>query len=431
MNQFLSNKIIAGIVALALLVGVGVLISSGDTSSTTRNAALVAAKPCTKPGQVTKVSKQSVVCAALKPKNIWYPIFKEKKWICAKLGITRKQNGIFSVCGKNKSSKKRWFLTKPLMAKSNPGLPTTEQEAFIKLTKNPEFIVETSPTTPITPAATTGTTIAARTGTTIAATTETTPAATTETTPAATTGTTLTPTTTTSTPSTTTTTTTTTPKTCAEGGTCDLRDIGPGGGIVFYVAPTTFTCGEDLNATPATNCKYLEAAIAKGTATSTWTPTALTAWACFGTDVMTDDQRTASLEIGRGRANTKMITENTCSSPAIAASIAAAYNGGGKTDWFLPSRKELDALCHEFFKGGTGLTRSGSWNSIDNCKGSGNGDPVSGTTNGISWSFAVGIYWSSSEALNGGAWEQYFNNGSQVPYAKYHTIFVHPVRAFK
>ena len=452
MNQLLSNKIIASIVALALLVGVGVLISSGDTSSTTRNAALVAAKSCTKPGQVTKVSKQSVVCAALKPKNIWYPIFKEKKWICAKLGITRKQNGIFSVCGKNKSSKKRWFLTKPLMAKSNPGLPTTEQEAFIKLTKNPEFIVETSPTTPITPAATTGTTIAARTGTTIAATTETTPAATTETTPAATTGTTLTPTTTTSTPSTTTTstpstpstpstTTTTTPKTCAEGGTCDLRDIGPGGGIVFYVAPTTFTCGEDLNATPATNCKYLEAAIAKGTATSTWTPTALTAWACFGTDVMTDDQRTASLEIGRGRANTKMITTKGClgtdqegnaiSDVPSAASIAAAYNGGGKTDWFLPSRKELDALCHEFFKGGTGLTRSGSWNSIDNCKGSGNGDPVSGTTNGISWSFAVGIYWSSSEALNGGAWEQYFNNGSQVPYAKYHTIFVHPVRAFK
>lgn len=42
MNQFLSNKIIAGIVAVALLVGVGVLISSRDTSSITRNAALVA-----------------------------------------------------------------------------------------------------------------------------------------------------------------------------------------------------------------------------------------------------------------------------------------------------------------------------------------------------------------------------------------------------
>ncbi|MBJ7488154.1 MAG: hypothetical protein JHD14_07305, partial [Ilumatobacteraceae bacterium] len=76
MNQLLSNKIIAAIVALALLVGVGVLVSSGDTSSTTRNAALVVATPCTKPGQVTKVSKQPVVCAALSPKNIWYPIFK-------------------------------------------------------------------------------------------------------------------------------------------------------------------------------------------------------------------------------------------------------------------------------------------------------------------------------------------------------------------
>ncbi|MCX6527846.1 MAG: hypothetical protein NTU52_07630, partial [Actinobacteria bacterium] len=159
MNQFLSNKIISGIVAVALLVGVGVLISSGDTSSTTRNAALVVATPCTKPGQVTKISKQSVVCAALSPKNIWYPVFQEKKWICAKLGITRKQNGIFSVCGKSKSSKKRWFLTKPVMASSNPGLPTTDQEAFVKLTTNPELIVETSPTTPLALAATTETTL--------------------------------------------------------------------------------------------------------------------------------------------------------------------------------------------------------------------------------------------------------------------------------
>ena len=169
MNQFLSNKIIAGFVAVALLIGVGVLISSGDTSSTTRNAALVAATPCTKPGQVTKVAKQAVVCAALLPKNIWYPVFQEKKWICAKLGITRKQNGIFSVCGKNKLSKKRWFLTKPVMASSNPGLPTTDQDAFIKLTTNPELIVETSPTTPIALAPTTETTLAPTTETTLTA----------------------------------------------------------------------------------------------------------------------------------------------------------------------------------------------------------------------------------------------------------------------
>ena len=149
MNRFLTKKIIASIVALALLVGVGVLISSRDTSSTTRNAALVAGTSCKKPGQVTKVSKQSVICAALSPKNIWYPVFQEKNWICAKLGGSRKQYGIFSVCGKNKSSKKRWFLTMPLTSNSNAGLPTTDQDAFIKLTTNPELIAETSPTTPI------------------------------------------------------------------------------------------------------------------------------------------------------------------------------------------------------------------------------------------------------------------------------------------
>ena len=37
----------------------------------------------------------------------------------------------------------------PLVSNSNAGLPTTDQDAFIKLTTNPELIVETSPTTPI------------------------------------------------------------------------------------------------------------------------------------------------------------------------------------------------------------------------------------------------------------------------------------------
>ncbi|CAB5007674.1 unannotated protein [freshwater metagenome] len=166
MNRFLTKKMISSIVALTLLLGVGVLIASRDTSSTTRNAALVAGTPCKKPGQVTKVSKQSVVCAALSPKNIWYPVFQEKKWICAKLGGSRKQGGIYSVCGKNKSSKKRWFLTMPLTSKSNAGLPTTDQDAFIKLTTNPELIVETSPTTPIALAASTETTLIPATETT-------------------------------------------------------------------------------------------------------------------------------------------------------------------------------------------------------------------------------------------------------------------------
>jgi len=385
MNQFLSNKIVAGLVAVALLVGVGILVSSGDISSTTRNAALVAATPCTKPGQVTKVSKQAVVCAALSPKNIWYPIFKEKKWICAKLGITRKQNGIFSVCGKNKLSKKRWFLTKPLMASSAPGLPTTDQDAFIKLTTNPELIVETSPTTPLALAPTTETTLAPTLTTTIPQTT----------TPASTT-------------------TTTSPKTCVPGGACTVGDIGPGGGIVFYDAGDEQTWG-----------RYLEAAITSGT---TWNPTTKAKWGCKDINVMTSLQRTASLEIGSGKDNTKMITDKNCTGTdksASAAGIAASYNGGGKADWFLPSRKELDALCHEFFKGGTGTK-----NSVDNCMGSGNENAVEGTTNGIAWSFAADFYWSSSEHDADDAWRQNFSSGKQLDNVKTSDHYVRPVRAF-
>lgn len=45
--------------------------------------------------------------------------------------------------------------------------------------------------------------------------------------------------------------------TCALGGACVAGNTGPGGGIVFYVAPTTFASTGSA-CTP--NCKYLEAA---------------------------------------------------------------------------------------------------------------------------------------------------------------------------
>ena len=375
MNQFLSKKIIAGIVALALLVGVGVLISSGDTSSTTRNAALVVATPCTKPGQVTKVSKQSVVCAALSPKNIWYPVFQEKKWICAKLGITRKQNGIFSVCGKSKSSKKRWFLTKPVMASSNPGLPTTDQDAFIKLTTNPELIVETSPTTPLALAATTETTVPPATETTLAATTETT----------------LAPTTTT------TTTTTTIPLTCATGGTCKLQDIGPGGGKVFYVAPTPQTWGT-----------YLEAAPTDYQATVAWGNRP--GWGCY-----TGFKGITATAIGTGRANTAEILEK-CKEDTIAARVAANYRGGGKSDWFLPSKDELNLMYTDWF-----LPSSKDELNLMN------------TTRVAIRGFRINYYWSSSEYNEVHVSAAYFGPQSDVDgddRGKLSGAYVRPVRAF-
>ena len=127
MNQFLSNKIISGIVAVALLVGVGVLVSSGDTSSTTRNAALVVATPCTKPGQVTKVSKQSVVCATTNTGSLWYGTMKAKGKAqpCTTPGAIREKSNIVWVCGVVKK-KKLWQATQPLSALAAKGdLPST------------------------------------------------------------------------------------------------------------------------------------------------------------------------------------------------------------------------------------------------------------------------------------------------------------------
>ena len=127
MNQFLSNKIIAGIVALALLVGVGVLVSSGDTSSTTRNAALVVATPCPKPGQVTKVSKQSVVCATTNAGSLWYATMKAKgkAQACKSPGAIREKSNIVWVCGVIKK-KKLWQATQPLSAlAAKEDLPST------------------------------------------------------------------------------------------------------------------------------------------------------------------------------------------------------------------------------------------------------------------------------------------------------------------
>jgi hypothetical protein len=196
-----------------------------------------------------------------------------------------------------------------------------------------------------------------------------------------------------------------------------VRDIGPGGGIVFYVATAPFTCGEDLKA----RCLYLEAAIADGTTPSTWTPDTKAEWGCYGTSVSG-----TSLEIGTGKANSDNILEK-CKTADIAADVANKYftSTAGAGQWFLPSRKELDALCDEFFTG-----RTGDDYSQDTCMGSGNSNAVTSTTNEIAWSFAADHYWSSSEYAAGTAWYQNFVIGAQGYSGKSNSYSVRPVRAF-
>ena len=114
---------------------------------------------------------------------------------------------------------------------------------------------------------------------------------------------------------------------CAAGGACKVGDTGPGGGVVFFDAGTQQSWGRYLEVAPSSWSGAASDPVA------TWCPerkAGFTATVRTGTD------------IGSGAANTKAIIK-ACGSTS-AAGVAAAYRGGGKTDWYLPSKDEVNTL---------------------------------------------------------------------------------------
>jgi len=100
--------------------------------------------------------------------------------------------------------------------------------------------------------------------------------------------------------------------------------------------------------------------------------------------------------IGTGKVNTDNILNETNYS-ATAARIARSYSGGGFTDWYLPSKDELNKLyINRLAIGG----------------------------------FASAGYWSSSEYGASSAWYQDFYSGFQGNEYKGNTCRVRAVRAF-
>ena len=137
-----------------------------------------------------------------------------------------------------------------------------------------------------------------------------------------------------------------------------------------------------------------------------------------GLEVAPDDQSTSSswsnitnLEIGTtgtaigtGYANTEAIIDQQWHT-ASAAKICRDYTGGGKTDWFLPSRDELNAI----------------WENIVN-----NGDGEKIGLSGDPWE----VYWSSTEHSSSTAWFQSLNIFQQTDWGKGLYRQVRAVRAF-
>jgi hypothetical protein len=210
----------------------------------------------------------------------------------------------------------------------------------------------------------------------------------------------------------------------------NIGDIGPGGGLVFYIdstsglryemAPKNWGVGSAIDPTKA------------------WTTTAPFCYASGsdianadcqtnnlypGTTLVQSASTTASEAIGMGSVNTadikaRMVAGGELSS-AYAAGLASAYAGvdGLTTGWFLPSKDELNAMCN--------YSRNPTTPPTGVCTGAQNVAFAAGT-----YGFASDFYWSSSQGLANSAWAQFLVDGFQIDFAKYATLRVRPVRAF-
>ena len=114
-------------------------------------------------------------------------------------------------------------------------------------------------------------------------------------------------------------------------------------------------------------------------------------WGCYGTSIPG-----TSTALGTGQANTTAII-NTCGTAGIAASICDQLVLNGYSDWYLPSRDELNQMY------------------------------IQKTVIG---GFANDSYYSSSEDDANLAWVIYFHNGTQFGRNKSVANFVRAIRAF-
>lgn len=154
-----------------------------------------------------------------------------------------------------------------------------------------------------------------------------------------------------------------------------IGDKGPAGGIVFYDKGFT-----------SNGWRYLEAAPEDQSSGCEWGPQGVG---------IPGDQGSA---VGTGYGNTMDIVR-ACGKTDSAAQIASMYRGGGKSDWFLPSKDELKALYDNLLKNGIG-------------------------------GFSHYGYWSSTEEDASHAWYHGFLTGNQKKFNKYNSSRIRAIRMF-
>ena len=166
---------------------------------------------------------------------------------------------------------------------------------------------------------------------------------------------------------------------CSNGGAntvCKVGDIGPGGGIVFYDAGKTESWGRYLEIAPK-SCEGERLP---------WRPVNNKKGVYFGRSAA--KMRVEAKRLGMGKINTDRIV-SAIGDGNHAAKFASDSVCGGKDDWFLPSKDELDI----------------AFNRLAQNRVAGNDTPVGG--------FNKGYYWTSTSYNDRTAWTQYFMDGQQ------------------
>ena len=157
--------------------------------------------------------------------------------------------------------------------------------------------------------------------------------------------------------------------------TLSVGQTGPGGGIVFFNKGNTNG-----------GWQYLESA--------TSDQSTGIAWGCLGTSIPG-----TQLTVGSGEVNTSLIVAG-CNEAGFAAKLCNDLVSGGQSDWFLPSRDELNLMCKNMYQ-----NNQGNFNNI-------------------------ATYWSSTENGFPDAWAFFFTNGLANNDNKDFTFYVRAVRAF-
>jgi hypothetical protein len=204
---------------------------------------------------------------------------------------------------------------------------------------------------------------------------------------------------------------------CMDGVSCTIGETGPGGGKVFYYVAGGFSCGP----TRADTCHYLEVAPpALGLASFDNDSVRTTArtWAQSSnqsTSVPNIGDITNGIGVGWGYFNTlAIIAQGNSSASTSAAALAQSYTGGGKSDWYLPSKTEIQYLCN-WVIGGSCFSNSAALN------------VGAGATGFVSAQYWTSNEMSSSTALAPGFYQGGFQG---LALAKSGSALVRPIRAF-